>query len=190
MAATLLALNAGAVITTGLWRHAGADEPAAKKTQAEAAQSPQAIVALPDSGVSVAGATVGGTAEQSVSDSPVNAIPIPESMPEIPSLPDAEALQNDPGFQEFRRLFAAEEESWSAAPPFLNKRSLQARSSAYFTTLDQRLKTVEKLCSAARSIASDAAIQAQRGSTDQSDELLRMATQLRDIAAKLLISEM
>lgn len=179
-AAALLVLNAGAIITTGVWRHAGAKEPPPHSTPA---------AADPDPGVSVAGATAGKDLP-SAKVNPLDAIPVPDAMPEIPSLPDAEALQNDPGFQEFRRLFAAEEESWSSEPPPLGKRPAQVRSAAYFASLDQRLETVEKICSATRSIAQEAASQAQSGSTEKSDELVRMATQLRDIAAKLLVSEL
>lgn len=192
LAAALLVLNAGAVITTGVWRHAGAEEPptpsAADTPSADTSVQPTA--AATGSGVSVAGATAGGKGTPSGIRNPVDSIPVPDAMPEIPSLPDAEALQNDPGFQEFRRLFAAEEESWSSEPPPLGKRHLQVRSAVYFASLDQRLATVEKICSATRSIAREAASHAQNGSTEKSDELVRMATQLRDIAAKLLVSEL
>ena len=194
LAAALLVLNAGAIITTGVWRHAGAEEPPPLTKPAAVPSDygqaePPAIAANRD-GVPVAGGELPGRGNAVGTGNPLDSIPIPESMPEIPSLPDAEALQNDPGFQEFRRLFAAEEESWSNDPPPLAKRALHARSSAYFATLDQRLETVEKICSAARSIASEAASQAQNGSHEKSDELVRLATQLRDIAAKLLVNEL
>lgn len=200
IAVGLLLLNAVAVVTTGWWRHAAADEqprdPARDTAHISPALNDSASEHAAGSGSQGSGATVSPeptTAKLKKVDpkSPLDAIPIPESLPEIPSLADLESLQNDPGFQEFRRLFAKEEASWDTAPPPLGRRGASTTSrTAYYAALEQRLETVEKLCSAARSIAREAAIQSQRGSTDQSQELIHMTTQLRDIAAKLLVSEL
>ena len=121
---------------------------------------------------------------------PVDDIPLPDPLPEIPSLGSSENLQDDPAFQEFRRLFEAEEQSWNAPPPRASNAPPGPRTAEYFSALDERLAAVEQLCAATRSIAQQAARRADQGATQQSDELLRMATQLRDIAAKLLVSEL
>ena len=122
--------------------------------------------------------------------SPLDRIPIPESLPEIPSLADPEAVKNDPGFQEFSRLFSKVEESWEANYPTSAKPHSEAQSTAYFEALDGRLETAEQLCSAARHIASEAARYARSGRVKESDAHIQMATQLRDMAAQLLVSEL
>ncbi len=175
---------------TGYWRHAGADEPTRDKTQTNTPVSHATVDSSDTSMAAVEAAKRADQVESAQPANPLDSIPIPDAMPEIPSLADPESLKDDPGFQEFRRLFAKEEESWDSEPPRLRKEQSGPQSAAYFEALDKRLETAGKICSAARNIASEAARQARAGSREQSEELIRMATQLRDIAAKLLVSEM
>lgn len=185
IAAGLLIANAAAVVTTGYWRHASADEPRRGESQqihepsrGELQQaSTEADKTLDDS-------------KATSSASPLDAIPIPDSLPVIPSLADPESLKNDPGFQEFRRLFAKEEESWGEEPPLLRSPPTGTHNQAYFEALHQRLETVEQLCSAARNITQEAALHTRGSRQEKSQELIRMTTQLREIAAKLLVSEL
>lgn len=188
---SLLLLNAAAVLTTGLWRYVAADEPQAA-VQSSTAQS--TVAPLDDS----AGAPVddsAGTAVERPSDpaasiNPLDRIPVPDSLPSIPSLADHESLKNDPGFQEFSRLFSKVEESWETDYPASIRPKSKVQSAAYFEALDKRLHSAEQLCAVARCIAAEAALQALNGHPKQSEELLQMATQLRDVAAKLLVVEL
>jgi hypothetical protein len=192
MASGILLLNLLAVITTSYLRHAQATEPPTATPGAAATPSQATAPGKADSQTRTAGndATQVQPLASTTAPNPLDNIPIPDQMPEIPSLADPDILKHDPGFQEFRRLFALEEESWDSAPPLLGAEHSAAASAQYFESLDQRLETVEKLCSAARSIAHQAAQQARNGGTEQSQELIRMTTQLRDMAAKLLVSEL
>ncbi len=178
-------VNAGAVVLTGYWRHAGADEPNRSETLEDSSSLSDASQPV------VAESPQHSDLPKSAKEAnPLDAIPIPDSLPEIPSLADPESLKNDPSFQEFRRLFAKEEESWSAEPPLLESVSADPQNQAYFEALQQRLETVEQLCSAARNIAQEAALHARHSRQEKSQELVRLTTQLRDIAAKLLVSEL
>lgn len=205
VATGLLILNAGAVVTTGYWRHAGTDDPNRGESQQIdepiSGESQEISNITGDSIIQPAGkqaAQQAGTeADKNMDDpkaapsaSPLDAIPIPDALPVIPSLADPESLKNDPGFQEFRRLFAKEEESWSEEPPLLRSHSSDTHNQAYFETLHQRLETVEQLCSAARNITREAALHARSSQQEKSQEFVRMTTQLREIAAKLLVSEL
>ena len=131
-----------------------------------------------------------GSSPASGSNNPLDQIPIPESLPPIPSLGDHESLKDDPGFQEFSRLFSKVEESWEMDYPTSVKPRAKLQSAAYFEALDNRLHSAEQLCSVARCIAAEAARQNASGHAKQSEELLQMATQLRDMAAKLLVVEL
>lgn len=193
IATSLLLLNMLAVVTTSYLRHAQATEPPADSGAVATAprvadsQTPavgnNALQAPPP-------ASTTPPASSATAPNPLDNIPIPDQMPEIPSLANPDILKHDPGFQEFRRLFALEEESWDSAPPLLSADPSASGSSQYFQSLDQRLQTVEQLCSAARSLAQQAAQQSSNGKTAQSQELIRMTTQLRDMAAKLLVMEL
>lgn len=182
----LLTINAGAVVLTGYWRHAGADEPSRSETLENSSTLGDATVQP----VATEAEKNPDQQKNAKPDSPLDAIPIPDSLPEIPSLADPESLKDDPSFQEFRRLFAKEEESWGAEPPLLESLSTAPQNQAYFEALHQRLETVEQLCSATRNIAQEAALHARNNRQDKSQELVRLTTQLRDIAAKLLVSEL
>jgi len=187
IAAGLLLFNMLAVLTTSYLRHAQAIEPPADSSTVATAplvadsQTPAADNKAPQAPLPASATTA---------PNPLDNIPIPDQMPEIPSLANPDILKHDPGFQEFRRLFALEEESWDSAPPLLAVEPSASGSSQYFQSLDQRLETVEQLCSAARSLAHQAAQQADNGRRAQSQELIRMTTQLRDMAAKLLVMEL
>lgn len=199
---SLLLLNVLAVLTSGWWQHVGADEPQVADYGSQHSSGPLAPPAsvepapeastdtsarAPTLAVTPAVTTAGTHVE---SANPLDRIPIPESLPQIPSLDDPEALKNDPGFQEFSRLFSKVEESWEADYPTSAKSKPIAQSTAYFEALDGRLETVEQLCSAARHIASEAARHARSGRVKESESLVQMATQLRDMAAQLLVSEL
>lgn len=198
----LLMLNAAAVVfTAGWWRSAGADEPArAADVNAETSTSVAGpLAADPSEDVasefsakaSTSAATSSATSNPAVkANNPLDHIPIPESLPEIPSLADPETLQSDPGFQEFSRLFSKVEESWEADYPSSARPLASVPSVAYFEALDGRLETVEQLCSAARQIAREAARHARGGRSKQSEAFVQMATQLRDMAAQLLVGEL
>lgn len=174
IASGVLALNFAVVVSSGFWRYLAADEPA--------------------------------TARRSLADNADNSagqsdLPIPEALPEIPSLTDPERIKTDPGFQEFRRMFEEEVESWGAnrrVPPgdslpdetLIPKPKQALQQSAYFDALERRLETVEQLCIVARRVAAEAAQQARSGGSEQSHEMLQMTTQLREMAAKLLVTEL
>ncbi len=206
IAASLLLINIAAVLTSGLWKHVGADEPQAAENSSQHSSGPLApsapVEPAADASVDTTARDVAPivtppvtpavtTAGSSVdSGSPLDRIPIPESLPEVPSLADPETLRNDPGFQEFSRLFSKVEESWEADYPTSVKPKSIAQSAAYFEALDGRLKTVAQLCSAARHIASEAARFSRSGRVKESEALVQMATQLRDLAAQLLVSEL
>lgn len=196
---SLLLLNAAAVLTTGLWRHVLADEPqAAAQSATDAAESTdlQNPASEPASGPprgtlrKPIGEPVDAANQAPVGDHPLDHIPVPDSLPTIPSLADPDSLKDDPGFQEFSRLFSKVEESWEIDYPASVKPRTEVQSAAYFESLDKRLQSAEQLCVVARSIAAEAAEQALSGHTKQSEELLQMATQLRDMAAKLLVAEL
>lgn len=198
---SLLLLNAAVVLTTGMWRYVAADElqPAVHTSTATAQSATEPIQdsagAPPASAASSStDAAVQATGQAPVSpaasSNPLDRIPIPDSLPSIPSLGDHESLKDDPSFQEFSRLFSKVEESWEKDYPASVRPSAKVQSAAYFETLDQRLHSTEQLCTVARSIAAEAARQARSGRTKQSEELLQMATQLRDMAAKLLVVEL
>jgi len=202
----LLLINVVAVLSSGWWQPVGADEP---QGGSDGSQHSSGSLAPPASDepisetsfdtparapepavtavVAPAPTTAGAPAE---SANPLDRIPVPESLPEIPSLGDPEALKNDPGFQEFSRLFSKVEESWDVDYPTSAKPQSIAQSAAYFEALDGRLETVEQLCSAARHIASEAARFSRNGRVKESEALVQMATQLRDMAAQLLVSEL
>lgn len=203
---SLLLINIAAVLTSGLWKHVGADEPQVAQNASQYSSGPLAplVSVEPASDASIdtpgrAPAPAGTaavtpavtTAGSSVENAnPLDRIPIPESLPDVPSLADPETLKNDPGFQEFSRLFSKVEESWEADYPTSVKPKSIAQSAEYFEALDGRLETVEQLCSAARHIASEAARHARSGRNKESEALVQMATQLRDMAAQLLVSEL
>ncbi|MEO8269208.1 MAG: hypothetical protein ABI557_05780 [Aureliella sp.] len=199
---SLLLINVAAVLTSGWWQYVDADEPQVAAKGSQQSSEPLATIApiAPASEDSIETAaraltppvtpavTTAGTNVESAN--PLDRIPVPESLPEIPSLDDAEALKNDPGFQEFSRLFSKVEESWEADYPTSAKTKSIAQSAAYFEALDGRLETVEQLCSAARHIAGEAARYAGSGRAKESEAFVQMATQLRDMAAQLLVSEL
>ncbi len=173
IAASLLLVNLVAVLGSGVWRHVGADEPQPATVAGTAAQPP----------ASVSTSTAPPT-------NPVNNIPVPDGLPVIPSLASPAELQDDPGFQEFSRLFSKVEESWEGTIPAAASSRVKAESAEYFIALDQRLLTAQQLCESARAIAADAARMASQGRQSESESLLKMAIQLRDMAAKLLVSEL
>ena len=194
---SLLLLNAAAVLTTGVWRYVAADEPQAaaqpttttpRSTAELQVDSSSAPVANGEA--SLAGSPAETASEAAASTNPLDRIPIPESLPSIPSLADHESLKDDPSFQEFSRLFSKVEESWETDYPSSVRPPAKVQSAAYFEALDKRLYSAEQLCTVARSIAAEAARQALNGRTKQSEDLLQMATQLRDMAAKLLVVEL
>ncbi len=198
---SLLLLNAAAVLTTGVWRHVVAAEPptTVKSTTATDLSTVEpadgsAGAATGDSVRDASGDSaerkVDGPSEAPASSNPLDRIPIPDSLPSVPSLADHESLKDDPGFQEFSRLFSKVEESWELDYPASVKPQSKVQSAAYYESLDKRLHSAEQLCAVARCIAAEAGRQALSGRSKQSEELLQMATQLRDMAAKLLVAEL
>ncbi len=201
VATSLLILNICGVFAAGVWRHATADdlpaETASKNTAentAEKAVEKTVEKTLPQS---VRAATFSDIDSPAVTKS-LDQLAVPADLPEVPSLADAEALNRDPIFQEFRKFFSGESETLNTAPP-LGRSSLPTSSNgisqgnenaAYLTALEQRFENAEQLCSAARGITREAARLALSGKSEPSRELVKMATQLRDVAAKLLVSEL
>ncbi len=186
----LLLINAAAVLTTGIWQHVGADEP---QVEVDGSKHPSQSLASSAPTTNLATHPVADQKPEPTSvpsASPLDRIPVPEALPEIPSLADPEAVKNDPGFQEFSRMFSKVEESWEADYPTSASPQPLTQSGAYFEALDGRLETVEQLCSAARHIAGEAGRFARSGRVKESQSLVQMATQLRDMAAQLLVSEL
>lgn len=190
----LLLLNLGWVVATVVNRRVYADGPQVSSLD-NTEQPPAEVQAAAGDDLSVSVASKKPPAEdphQPASDDPLSQLVVPEELPAVPSLTDPEALKNDPVFQEFRKLFADQEEKddrWLSSG--LDMGRLPAKpNGAYFSALDRRLATVENLCTAARQIAAEAADFASDGNSERSQELLQMATQLRDMAANLLVDKL
>ncbi|MCA9133894.1 MAG: hypothetical protein KDA45_12095 [Planctomycetales bacterium] len=229
IALSLLVLNAGLVVSSVVWRHAGAGEPPAQAETPTGAPSGEVTASETTSGGATPGVTIpaeteaiaGGqrpvppdagesTAADAGESTPpaatawdaaarsrqprlLDSLPIPGELPSVPSLSDSEAVQRDPVFQEFRKLFAEETPppALSSAPSVKSAGAAGGeQSQAYFAALDQRLEAVEQLCAAARNISAEASRWSRAGDVERSRELLQMATQLRDMSAKLLVQEL
>ncbi len=142
----------------------------------------------------------------------VPSLQTPSDSPNLPALPpvsrqvaDAESLAQDPVFQEIKKMFQSSEVS-EQSPPMLelpgspneilesglgsselaSERS-GTPSEAFFDRLDTRMDTVTALCQAAQSLHHEAAMAARERNIEESRELLSKATQLRAMAADLLI---
>lgn len=116
-------------------------------------------------------------------------------LPAVPSLQDAHQLKSDPVYQEIRKMFSEEGGELEAPPlaqafpqlPTPSAAVPTAPSKAYFRRLDQRLTTTTQLCSSAQALASEAEDYASQGNAEAAAELLIMATELREMAADLLV---
>lgn len=124
----------------------------------------------------------------------VSDLPLPETLPEVPSLADRQSLESDPIFQEFQNMFSGSP-SDSLRLDSLNDAALttsagEAKSQEYFEMLDQRLSSATQMTEAARSLAQEAAARAASGQDDLAKRLLKLSTKLRELAAELLVCEL
>ncbi|GAB5404245.1 MAG: hypothetical protein Aurels2KO_24760 [Aureliella sp.] len=125
-------------------------------------------------------------------------VPSVPSLEEVPAEVPAE-VKNDPVYQELKKMFSESGGSFET-PPLIDPSNVPLPSSppqsaaaskgvpnaAYFQRLDRRLESATQLCETARSIAAEAAYSAHEGDSKSAAELLRMATQLREMAANLI----
>lgn len=118
-------------------------------------------------------------------------------LPEFPSLEKPAPAEDDPLFREFLKM-AEQYRSTSVFDeiPGSSESDLQMTSAdtlstrEYFRTLDRRLETVGFLNSAARNIAREAAAASNRSDSAGSQKFLQMATEIRELAAELLVRGM
>lgn len=205
IAYSALALNVALVLTTGLSAHFGQETTTAGDSQATAATDgektqelptrlPDATPSLPTELPSPARVAENGgnTSESEI------ATPLESTLPRVPSLEQVSPdVESDPVFQEIKKMFS-EKGGMLETPPMLDSLSPTAPetdaeaeasvapSREYFARLDGRITTSIKLCESARDVARQAAEAAERGDASQSAEFLKMATQLREMAASMI----
>ena len=119
--------------------------------------------------------------------------------PEVPSLEQVPPeVENDPVYQEIKKMFS-EKGGMLETPPMLetlipavpqtgsaNGNSTPVPSREYFTRLESRMAAAIRLCESARDVAIQAADAAEQGNASQAAEFLKMATQLREMAANII----
>ncbi len=188
----LLAASTLIVASTPLWRDTRAQEPTVPSQLEPADPTKQAD---PTDQANQEQPELPPSLSSGVSDletDPLPSLPSLEQLPEVPSLDNAEALRKNPIFQEFRNLFS--DQQGKDLPLSLDGISdrageeVQGQGDEYFEALDARLATVGRLNASARSIAQEAARMSQHGRSARSTKLLQMATQLREMAAELLVT--
>jgi hypothetical protein len=199
----LILINLILVLASVTWRFARADEKRDLRTGAltavaRTAEEPggervPSSAKAPSSGedeeAAWTNAANGQPTEPAGPNNPLDSLSAPTDLPEVPSLADPEMLENDPVFRELRQLFSEREDAYPPNP-FPRTAPPADQTKAYIEALDGRLRTVERLCVSARGIAADAAALSAQGKPQAGDELMEMAIQLRDMAAKLLVSEL
>lgn len=136
-------------------------------------------------------------------------LPIPEELPEAPSISEP---QMDQLIEEMRSMFGENSNFTTLgnqAPPLapvegrkhvVDRKQIDApnhhtdapnhTAENYFDTLEQRMKTVRSLVASAQRLASEAAMRSRNGQSRQAAHLLKLATQLREMAAELLVGEL
>lgn len=186
----VLVLNVVVVLSTSLWRLVNADELGSLRPQpralGEGSPAQDDELAAPEIVTNVL-----PIADNPSPESQLAEIPFPTTLPDVPSLADPDALKTDPIYQEFRSMFGSSDDDTltdTLEPPLV--RQQEVVSIQYFATLDQRLTTVRHLTLSAQSIAAEAASMSHRGETKKAGQLLKMATNLREMAAELLICEL
>ncbi len=128
----------------------------------------------------------------SAAEALLESIPVPEDLPAVPSL---QPPDNDPQFEKFRELAAEqfpEMFSQSDLPAELPARRPTASelSTNFYPLLEQRLTTTAQLTAATVHLAQEARRHAQNGDLDRAHRFLQRITQLRELAAELLIEEL
>lgn len=168
LACGLLLFNALLIISSVISRHAVADPPSI-----ESAKPPELTLDKP---------------------SPND----PPGLSEVPSLDELPISQKAPSvlrLEDFERVFKQQSPTTDALLAPLDDTKDEANidsqfiAQSYFESLRLRLQTANQLTEAASGLIEEAAMQAHRGEIGKSRELLGMATQLREMAAKLLVAK-
>jgi hypothetical protein len=194
----LLLLNAFVVLGGALVRHAVAQSP--EQTPDERRSSATADFENDDNlATARAAADLKVTLPLSDSQPDESTRQSHRSLPEIPSLdelPPANASTGPHiiGIEDFKRVFAEQTQGPELPLPLTDVLNSPAKTGSdpmsheYFEALKLRLKSVESLNRAAQSLVAEATILFQRGEVRQAQDLLGTATQLRELAAKLLVT--
>ncbi len=204
----LLLLNALAVVGATLTRHAIAEPPVVASDDQPTASQP-GISGDDTSGTVVSNPRVVGEANRPVAEVgevaafgnvEVSTEQLRRLLPEVPSLEDLPAAANAAtssilGVEDFKRVFAEQStEAESVRPPhelptqLEDAESLEQLSQNYFEALQLRLKSVTHLNQASQGLVAEAKVLFHRGEIREAKELLGMAIQLRETAAKLLVT--
>ncbi len=115
---------------------------------------------------------------------------VPPSVIGVPTEADLAtgSAANQPGLltlEDFKRVFAHERDLGELPPAVINAPQL---SQGFFDALELRLDAVSSLNEAAKKLIQEAFILYQRGEINESRNLLGKATQLRELAAQLLVT--
>lgn len=176
--AAALAVNVVLIFVTVAGRENGDDEPT---------QPPQSQVA---NGAIETGA-IPETDSAPVTNATLAAQTNPNAMLEVPSLPAGDLPSEFDDLEALGRADPAFMEAATQLYPGLKQQLRGSRhvpTTAYFSALEQRLKTVRQLTLAAEQLSRDAT---RVVSTDPelSERHLQMITQLREMASNLLVEE-
>ena len=176
----LLALNLIVVLGGTLSRHASAEPPDAGQTQSE-----------PPLGPNLSSEADGGQPDVGSLAPPLPSEPA--SAPLFPSLQDVAPPPSVVSLEEVRDAVGELRSSTDLLAPLdaMLKDSPgpvpEQLSHSFFESMKQRLKTVEHLNQSAIGLVDEAAILYQRGEIAEAQKLLGLATQLREMTAKILV---
>lgn len=207
IACGLLLLNVAIVVSSITWRLAVADEPAESATEGRSTSgvpsddapatveddpanlppSSESNLPLTDNPFPGVDSTIAEPLDDRLS---LDNLPLPDELPAVPSLGDPSALEKDPVFQELRNLFSDAGEPTNDQSQLFEDNLQSDATDDYFKILDSRLESAVRLCNSARAIAAEAESLSRRGDNQGAEQLLRLATQLRDIAAQLLVRKL
>lgn len=122
------------------------------------------------------------------------------TQPEIGNLPPVPSLDNQPAgrgllhLDDFKQVFDSMPESSELLAPLdemlkeTPERIPKQLSQSFFDGMKSRLQTVEHLNQSMMGLVEEASILYQRGEIEKAQQLLGMATQLREMTAKLLVT--
>lgn len=183
-------LNAVIVLGGALTRHAAA-EPPYSPANAELALELPSIAEETDSR---AASKDNAVSEQNASfpNKSAGTEPTTSLLPEVPSLEDLPPATHEPGpnilgIEDFKRVFSESSpvvESLTNSNPAMSEQLSQS----YFEALQLRLNSVKHFNKASQGLVAEASILFHRGEIREAQELLGMATKLREMAAKLLVT--
>ncbi|MEZ6133455.1 MAG: hypothetical protein R3C53_00960 [Pirellulaceae bacterium] len=119
----------------------------------------------------------------------------PSGLPNVPSL---DSLETNPGFKEFRDIAAEQFPSLNSdlllsgaagteTPPVTDSSRI---STEYYDLLEQRFAAVESLMAAAANLASEARQLSEVGDHRRAQIFIQRTTQLRELAADLLVESL